>query len=159
MEGFIFQVGGQESREWVLGDGFFEGVRGEMEAGEMGILGGEVRASVEMRGREVMVEFEGEVRVECDRCGEECGVRVEGEDGFKVEEGETEVDVAWFIYESIVLAMPLKRVHERCELQLPEGVEMVGEDEFQRAEAGSEMQKMADNPEWQKLAGLKDKLE
>ena len=73
------------------------------------------------------VSIRGEVAVECDRCLEECAVPVDytGELTVKFSDaageydgevlwlspGDSEVDLSLYIYESIVLALPYRRVH------------------------------------------------
>ncbi len=155
--------------EWVLDDRFFAA----FESPE--IRGGKVDVELELEksaaGLKLDFEIGGKVRVECDRCAEECEVPVDWEGGFRVRfgdeavdfdgelmwlgRGEGEFNVAQYIYESVLLALPIKRTHDNC---APAGVRFISEEEFERAERGSEMQKMADNPEWQKLKELKDKL-
>lgn len=151
--------------EWTLDDRFFAAFDGsDTHGGNVKVIL-DLEKSVAGLGLEFTIG--GEVRVECDRCAEECEVPVEWEGGFRVKygdggefdgevmwlgAGEGELDVEQYIYESVVLALPLKRTHADC---APEGVTFISEEEFERAEKGSEMQKMADNPEWQKLKNLK----
>lgn len=68
-------------------------------------------------------------------------------------EGQGVLNVAQYIYESVVLSLPMQRTHHDC---TPKGVNFVSEEDFARAEQGSQMQKMSDNPEWQKLAALQE---
>ncbi len=155
--------------EWELGDRFFAAFdNSEIHGGKVHV---DLALEKSVAGLKLDFDIRGEVRVDCDRCLEECTVQVEWSDDFRVRFGnepvefdgelmwlgpnEAELDLAQYIYESVVLALPLKRTHADC---APEGVKFIGEDEFKRAEAGSEMQKMADNPEWQKLKELKNKL-
>jgi uncharacterized metal-binding protein YceD (DUF177 family) len=155
--------------QWTLDDRFFAAFEGSE------IHGGEVNVTLELEksaaGLKLSFAMDGRVRVECDRCAEECEMPVEWEGGFRVRFGDEKVDfdgelmwlghgegefgVAQYLYESVLLALPLKRTHADC---APAGVRFISEEEFERAERGSEMQKMADNPEWQKLKELKDKL-
>jgi uncharacterized metal-binding protein YceD (DUF177 family) len=153
----------------MLDDRFFAAFEGsEIHGGKVKVDLGLEKSSA---GLQLDFVMEGSVRVECDRCAEECEVPVEWEGGFRVRYGDEKIDfdgelmwlghgegefnVAQYIYESVLLALPLKRTHENC---APAGVRFISEEEFERAERGSEMQKMADNPEWQKLKELKDKL-
>jgi uncharacterized protein len=71
--------------------------------------------------------IKGKAQVECDRCGEEFLMKVEGEQNLIVKlDGEdmadndeivslsssvNEVDVTTFIYEYIILSLPLRRTH------------------------------------------------
>ncbi len=155
--------------EWRLDDQFFAA----FDSPE--IHGGDVAATLDLEkgaaGLNLNFTMKGVVRVDCDRCLEECEVPVKWGGGFRVRMGEEQtpagdfdgelmvlspgegvLDVAQYIYESVVLALPLKRTHADC---TPAGANFVSEDEFERAQHGSEMQKMADNPEWQKLKDYK----
>lgn len=118
-----------------------------------------------------------EVSVMCDRCMEEFALPVDYAGGFKVRFGEekedfdgdimwlghreSEVNIAQYVYESIVLSMPYRKVHPDtadgkpgCDPDTMARVKLISEDELEKAEKGSEMQKMADNPEWQKLKDI-----
>lgn len=170
---------GTHRYEWELDDRFFAAFEGSE------IRGGRVHAEMTLERKSTMLELKfainGQVRVECDRCLEECAVPVQWDGGFVarfgdggegnggdgkgreefdgelmwLNPGEGELSVAHYIYESVVLSLPLSRTHADCR---PAGVRFITEEEFERAERGSEMQKMADNPEWQKLGELRDKL-
>ncbi len=153
---------GRHNYDEVLDDGFFEKMNDGGE-GDFGILGGRVRVHFEAEknglGAVLGLDFEGEVRVECDRCSEDLELEIKGEDEVKLAKEEIEeFDTAHYVYESIVLSLPLKRVHEDCLPALPKGVRFVDEEPHEGLGDGG-MQKMADNPEWSKLAGLRDKLE
>ena len=95
------------------------------------IKGGEFDVKVKMRKSgsfaELDVVLDGCAVVECDRCLEECRLPVTSEstltvrfadgepdyDGevMQVPAAEAEIDLAHYIYESIVLALPYRRVH------------------------------------------------
>ncbi|MCH5330641.1 MAG: DUF177 domain-containing protein [Alistipes sp.] len=95
------------------------------------IRGGEFDVRVEMRKSgsfaELEVAVEGYASVECDRCLEECRLPVsssaqltvrfaDGEpqyDGevMQVSAAEPQIDLTHYIYETIVLALPYRRVH------------------------------------------------
>ena len=95
------------------------------------ILGGDFDVQVQMRKSgsfaELIVAIDGSAVVECDRCLEECRVPVSSHstlavrfaDGEPDYDGETlyvpaaepQIDLAHYIYESIVLALPYRRVH------------------------------------------------
>ena len=155
--------------EWRLSDHFFASFEGsEIDGGDVDVV---LELEKSVAGLKLDFAMRGSVRVECDRCAEECEIPVEWGGGFRVRfgaekvdfdgelmwmgHGESELDVAQYIYESVVLSLPLKRTHADC---APAGVRFISEEEFERAEHGSEMQKMSDNPEWQKLKELKNKL-
>ncbi len=99
-----------------------------MESNE--IKGGECRVRVELAksesGIDTQVSIEGEVVVECDRCLEDCTVPVDFEGELKVRFSDDVSDydgeqmwIAWgerlslaqYIYESIVISLPYRRVH------------------------------------------------
>lgn len=122
------------------------------------------------------MHIEGYVTVACDRCLEDLKYPVSYDGGFKVRFGdatddfdgdvmwidpaENEVNIGQYIYESLVLELPYQRVHEEgeCNPEMTSRFKVVSQEEFDRMAAGAEMQKMEDNPEWQKLRELKDKL-
>lgn len=170
---------GRHEYAFDLNDRFFQAFEGSE------ITGGEGHADIVLtKGAtmlEVGVKIAARVTVPCDRCLEDCTVPVGYEGGFKVRFGDTEDDfdgdlmwlshgeselpLAQYIYESIVLALPYRKVHPDgpdgrpgCNPEILKGVRLISEEEFERAEEGSEMQKMENNPEWQKLRELKSKL-
>ena len=122
----------------------------------------------------------GTATVECDRCLADCNLPVDFHETLNVrfsdrvaaQEGEydgeilwlnsaeNELNVAQYIYESIVLSLPYQRVHPdgECDPQMLERFNIVSEEEFEQLAAESEMQKMADNPEWEKLRKLKENM-
>ena len=95
------------------------------------IKGGEFDVKVQMRKSgsfaELDVAIEGTAVTECDRCLEDCRLPVTSEssltvrfadgepdyDGevMQVSAAEAEIDLTHYIYESIVLALPYRRVH------------------------------------------------
>lgn len=92
---------------------------------------GKVKASVTVKAGSLMYELnfhlEGEAIVPCDRCLDDMEVPVdthnrlvvkfgkeyaeEGDDIVIVPEEEGEINIAWFLYEFIALAIPMKHVH------------------------------------------------
>ncbi len=124
--------------------------------------------------------IKGTVTVECDRCLGDCELPVDFRETLSVRfsdkiaaeqsefdgevmwinTGESTLNVAQYIYESIVLSLPYQRVHPdgKCDPEMLERFSIVSEDEFEEMAAASEMQKMADNPEWEKLRKLKEQL-
>ncbi len=132
---------------------------------EGGIIGGEVdvTATLEMgaasaRGgatgaMRLEVAMEGSVTVPCDRCLENCDLPVsyrgklavkvaQGEQPFDgdvlwINPGDTNIDLEQYIYESIVLSLPLQRVHPEdvhgqplCNPAMLERFKIVTEEEF-----------------------------
>lgn len=75
---------------------------------------------------DLKVKISGEVTVECDRCLELCNIPISFEDSLNVIFGEDEqydgetlslrvgcpIDLKQYLYESLILALPLRRVHE-----------------------------------------------
>lgn len=152
------------------------------------IPGGNGTAEVALTKSESMLEVDVRIRaqitVPCDRCLEDCIVPVDFDGGFKVRfrdaknvngpnddfdgeimwlgHGESMLNLAQYIYESIVLSLPYVKVHpdgeDGCDPGSFENVRMITQEEFERAEEGGKMQKMEDNPEWQKLREIRNKL-
>jgi uncharacterized metal-binding protein YceD (DUF177 family) len=140
--------------DWGLGDEFWR------DHPEGGITGGElkVEATLEKGATGVMrlgVEIEGTVVVPCDRCLEDCELPVRyrgrlevkvspeaGEYPFEgdilwLDPGDGAIDLEQYIYESIVLSLPLQRVHPEdvhgrplCNPVMLERFRIVSEEEF-----------------------------
>jgi len=79
---------------------------------------------------EMNLDFNGEVILLCDLCGEDLvqtidfkesvviktGTQQDEDEGIIIlERGETEIDISHYLYESISLSLPTKRVHEQVE--------------------------------------------
>ncbi|MBK22249.1 MAG: hypothetical protein CMP63_08085 [Flavobacteriales bacterium] len=79
---------------------------------------------------EMDLDFKGEVIVPCDLCGEDLvqtidfkesvviktGAQQDEDEGIIIlERGETDIDISHYLYESISLSLPSKRVHEQVE--------------------------------------------
>ncbi len=113
-----------ESRNWEVDDNFFATV------GSTDIKKGSVRVNVRARRvsqseYELELETKGEVEVTCDRCLGPLMQPVSGRDTLRVRIGladsddgelittgpEGVVDVAWHVYETIALSLPLRHVH------------------------------------------------
>lgn len=126
--------------------------------------------------------IDGSVTVPCDRCLEDCDVPVHFEGDLLVRfsdesdeydgevmwlsPSETELPLAQYIYESIVLAMPYQRVHPDggCNPEMLSHFHIVSDEEFAAIEARAEAeeaeaQREAQSPEWNKLAALRQQLE
>lgn len=124
------------------------------------------------------VKIAGEVITPCDRCLEDCRLPIDYEGQlivkFSAEEqeydgevlwlypGETEVDLAHYIYESIVLSLPYQRVHAEgeCDPAMMGRFRIVSAEEFSTIEAKQhEAQEEEHGSEWEKLAALKQQME
>ena len=100
---------------------------------------GAVKATVDVRNHRGVFDFtfavSGTVVVPCDRCLDEMEVDVEAENSLRVKLGDTyadegdtvvipesegEINLAWYLYEFIALALPTKRIHApgKCNLDM-----------------------------------------
>ena len=115
--------------EYILGDEFFECIDGpEVRRGKVNVSLSVLRASSAF---ELKFLIEGVVTVKCDRCLEDMEIFVEANNRLIVTFGETYaetsdeqviiseeegfINVAWYLYEFIALAIPMKRVHKQGE--------------------------------------------
>ena len=123
------------------------------------------------------VAIAGYVVVECDRCLEDCRVPIdfEGQLVVKFSEevheydgevmwmlpGEDRVELAQYIYESIVLSLPYQRVHPEgeCNPEMLERFRIVSDREFASIEAAAEGAGERGGGEWAKLAALRERME
>ena len=111
---------------FVLEDEFFECVDGpEVRQGKVNVSLNVVRASTTF---ELDFKIEGVVTVTCDRCLDEMEIPIEtinrlvvtfgemyaetSDEQIIVSEEEGFINVAWYMYEFIALAIPMKRVHD-----------------------------------------------
>lgn len=167
--------------DFEVGDALFEAF------GSTEIKSGSCRAQVSLTKAETQliadVDIRGAVVVACDRCLEDCRVPVEFEGRLLVkfsdevreydgevlwlQPGEDEVDLAQYIYESIVLSLPYQRVHPEgeCDPEMLRRFRIVSGEEFAAIEASAGQEsgnadgKKADNTAWEKLAALKERME
>lgn len=139
---------------------------------------GSVRAEVELvkasTSFHLSCRIEGSVVVECDRCLEPLTIEVSGEsesdstidgsteenEGVVIDQIEEEILLADYLYQSVLLSLPYSRTHstiEECNPEMLAKFKIVTEEEFERLTAteGS----IAESPEAEKLAALKQKLE
>lgn len=128
------------------------------------------------------VAIRGGVVVACDRCLEDCRVPVDFEGRLVVKfsdevreydgevlwllPGEDEVDLAQYIYESIVLSLPYQRVHPDggCDPEMLRRFRIVSDEEFAAIEAGAGQQSgtpagKSGSGAWDKLAELRERME
>lgn len=149
--------------EFDLDNAFFADIDGEE------FQKGTVKAKVVVKkGRDIFdfsFALTGTVVVPCDRCLDDLEIEVSTENTLRVKLGDSYADegdiviipeqegdlnIAWYLYEFIVLALPMKRVHApgKC------NHEMTGRLKKHSAEAiGDEGEEMQVDPRW---AGLKD---
>lgn len=112
------------SMDFALDNNFFANIDGEE------FQKGTVRAQVTVKKNHELFDFtfalNGTVIVPCDRCLDDLEIDVETENNLRVKLGETYADegdivvvpeqegcinIAWYLYEFIALALPMKRVH------------------------------------------------
>ncbi|MBQ8463927.1 MAG: DUF177 domain-containing protein [Prevotella sp.] len=111
--------------QWELDDQFFRSLEdAQVQSGSLHVSGS-IRKAVGFF--ELLLHTEGTVQVPCDRCLDmmdqpiEADLRLvvklgaeyqEEDDVITVDESEGTLQTAWFIYESIVLAVPIQHVHQ-----------------------------------------------
>ena len=123
--------------------------------------------------------IEGTVVTACDRCLEDCTVTVRFDGSLNVRiadqtveyDGDTmwispaedELDLGHYIYESIVLALPYRRVHPdgECNAEMMARFRIATPEEFDRMEAEVEKSQAhgLDGRDMEKLAALKAQME
>ncbi len=133
------------------------------------------RAETQLR---MAVSIDGYVMVPCDRCLEDCRIPIAYEGALTVKfsdiegeydgevmwlpVGESEVDLAQYIYESIVLSLPYQRVHPEgeCNPEMMSRFNIISGEELDRMEAeAAEDEGSMPSEEMEKLAALKARLE
>ena len=148
------------------------------------IKGGECCARVVLKRADTMLELhvaiDGEVICECDRCLEDCPIAVDYEGDLVVKfsdeiddydgevmwisPSEDEVDLTQYIYESIVLSLPYRRVHAEgeCNPEMLASFAEISDEELAeieaRAEEGGEVVSL-DEHNMELLEALKHKME
>ena len=123
---------GESVLEYHLDNEFFEAI-GE-EAIQKGNINAKIRVVKSSKQSELFFELEGKVVVLCDRCLEEMDqpiktsghliVRMgkefmdDGDDIVVIPEEQGIINVSWFMYEFVELAIPIKHVHPfgRCNM-------------------------------------------
>lgn len=146
--------------DFEVGDAFFAGFEGSL------VDRGDLKVSLELEKKSTMLvldfSVDGVIIRECDRCGDPLEVPMDFEQQLFVKYGEEEadaddniefiphsafeMDVAPYIYESVVLELPLRNVHP--EGQCNEAATKILDSLNARAE--SEI-----DPRWNKLKDLK----
>lgn len=141
------------------------------------IQGGDVQVELTItRGNEghfeLLFQVSGSVQVECDRCLSPMMLDIDAEQVYEVcvgEEDTTEdritlsheaedLDVSWMMYETMVLALPIRHVHEdgACDEQMRKVLErcLVEEDAEDKDESS---ENKTIDPRWEGLRNILDK--
>ena len=150
--------------EYDLDNQFFETLDGS------DLNSGSVHVSVSIRKAtgffELLYHTEGTVTVTCDRCLDDMDQPIETDSRFVVklgtvnseegdviivDEDEGIIDTSWLIYESIVLAIPIKHVHApgKCNPAMSQVLEELSADRSSDEESTQPV-----DPRWSKLAEL-----
>jgi uncharacterized metal-binding protein YceD (DUF177 family) len=153
-----------ESREYDLDDSFFEALD------DAEIHSGALHVSVSIRKATGFYELQfrtvGTVRIPCDRCLDDMDQPIEADnqlvvklgsgnaeddDTVVVAEDEGILDLSWYIYEFIVLAIPIKHVHApgKCNPAMTQVLEELSTDRSSDEESSQPV-----DPRWDKLKGL-----
>ena len=156
---------GEKALEYDLDDAYFRAI----DAPE--VSKGSVHVSLTIRKLsgffELLFHTEGTVIIPCDRCLDDMSQPIvadnrlavklgtgysEDDDLITIDENEGIIDVAWFIYEFIALAIPIKHVHEpgKCNVAM---IEMLNEHSAARSSDEGTEQNM--DPRWEALMKLK----
>lgn len=154
--------------DFSLDNGFFAGIDGEE------FQKGSVEAHVEVKKHRDVFDFTfsmaGSVIVPCDRCLDELEIEVNTESSLKVKLGDTYADegdivivpeadgdfnVAWYLYEFIALALPMKRVHApgKCNHEMTGRLKKHSYATDDEA-ADDDTQERETDPRWETLKGI-----
>ncbi len=152
--------------EFDLDNAFFASIDGEE------FQKGNVKAKVSVNKSRDIFDFSfslaGTVIVPCDRCLDDLAIDVDTENTLRVKlgegyadegdiviipESEGDLNIAWYLYEFIVLALPMKRVHApgKCNHEMTGKLKKHSVDADEDNDSDSE--EMQIDPRW---AGLKD---
>ena len=155
--------------DYDLDDEFFKTLDGSQ------LEHGSLHVSVSIRKMtgffELLFHSEGTVTISCDRCLDDMEQPIsadnrllvklgdtysEDDDTVTIDESEGMLDVSWFIYEFIMLAIPIKHVHApgKCNSVMTQKLE-----ELSGAVRSSEEEAEAIDPRWSALLKLKEKSE
>lgn len=151
-----------------LDDGYFEEI--ESEDVRHGLLN--VTMQIDRKGNvfEVAYQVQGNVTVSCDICLDDMEQPIEAEsrlvakfgkeyseddDLVTIDEDEGVLDVSWFIYETIVLNIPIKHVHApgKCNREMMKALEA-----HSATRSGVEEEEIVD-PRWSELLKIKENKE
>ena len=155
------------SLEFSLDDSYFAALDGAE------VRKGSLHVSVSIRKAsgffELLIHADGTLIIPCDRCLDDMEQPVEAESRLSVkfgsensEDGDTIVvaedegilDLTWFIYESVALAIPIRHVHApgKCNTAMTEVLEELSSDR-----SSDEESDQAVDPRWEALKKLRDK--
>lgn len=155
---------GETALEYDLNDTYFGAINGAE------VSKGRVHVSLSIRKTngffELLIHSEGTVVIPCDRCLDDMDQPVEtdnrltvklgteyneDDDLVTIDENEGILDLSWFIYEFIALAIPIKHVHEpgKCNAAMIEALE-----EHSTARSSKDTEQEID-PRWEALSKLR----
>ena len=161
---------GELIRTWELDDSFF-GVLDEQEI-EHGKLTATLRVKRKAAGFLLAIHATGTVEIPCDRCLGPMTQPIEADDEIEVRLGETYdddgerimlpedqpiLDVAWNLYETIALAIPIFHAHPEGECQTDVSQYLVADDEPVRSHSDGEANEQPTDSRWDALKALLDK--
>ena len=151
---------------WELDDQYFNALE------EVQVQGGSLHVSGSIRKTvgffELLLHTVGTVRIPCDRCLEMMDQPIvadlrlvvklgaeynEDDDIITVDENKGVLNTAWFIYESIALAVPIQHVHQPGDCN---DAMMRVLQEHSAARSSDADAKQEIDPRWEKLKGLLD---
>ncbi len=151
-------------REYDLDDCFFESLQ------DAQLEHGSLHVSVSIRKMsgffELLFHTAGSVTVSCDRCLDDMEQSIEADNRLVVKLGDTNsddddtvivnedegiIDVSWFIYEFVMLAIPIKHVHApgKCNSAMTQKL-----NELSGAVRSGEEEAGAIDPRWEALSKL-----
>ena len=167
---YVIQFGGlsvgTHEFEMELGKKFFEELQHEE------LLGGKVEVSIEVvkQNNVLTLNFhlQGNVEIICDRCAKQVPLPIDISEKLVVKNGDTsestdeiavlppgesEIDVSHYLYEFIMLALPIKRVP--CEEDENVACDFEALEKLEKIETEEEKQDEELNPIWEKLKNIK----
>ncbi len=151
--------------EWGLDNQFFNALEGAQVQGGTLHVSGSIRKTVGFF--ELLLHTNGTVRIPCDRCLDlmdqpiEADLRLvvklgseyqEDDDIITVDESDPTLNTAWFIYESVILAVPIQHVHQPGDCN---DAMMRVLSEHSAARSSDADAEDAIDPRWEKLRNLK----
>ena len=157
---------GEIPLSWELDDQFFESLEGAQLQGGSLHVSGSIRKTVGFF--ELKLHTDGIVRIPCDRCLDIMDQPITGElnltvklgseyseddDVITVDENEGVLHLAWFIYESVELAVPIQHVHQPGDCN--DAMMRVLEEHSAARSSDADAQEI--DPRWSALLKLKEK--